>query len=180
MLPSRKKCLDLLEKQGISDDLIKHSLAVEKVAAFIAKKLQASGQKIGVGLVGRAALLHDIGKTKTIAEGFKRKHGELGKEILEKEGFPEIAKIVSKHPLYRILEKRPFDSLEEKTVYYADKRVKFDKVVSLGKRMEYLLERYGTEKEKRERILAARPLIAKLEKELLFPANLTPALEGLN
>jgi putative nucleotidyltransferase with HDIG domain len=179
MLPSRQKCLELLHKQNLSEDLLKHSIAVEKTASFIAKKLKDSGQKIDAGLVSRAALLHDIGKAKTIAEGFKRKHGEFGKEILEKEGFPDIAKIVAKHPLYQILEKQPFDSLEEKVVYYADKRVKFDKAVSLDERLGYILEKYGTDKEKTKKILAAKPLIQKLEKQILTAAKIGPSLEAL-
>lgn len=178
-LPSREQCLSLLEKYGVPGHIARHSLAVERVAVFLAKKFNEAGIPVDAMLVSRAAVLHDIDKLETLKEGFGHLHGKLSREILEKEGFPEIGKIVEAHHLERILEKSPFDCWEEKIVLYADKRVNHDKIVSLDERFDYLLKRYGAEKGIRTTIMKCRLPAERLEKEIFSKINITPKLEGL-
>ncbi len=178
-LPSREKCLALLKKHGLSEGMVRHSLAVERVAVFLAKKLREAGEQVDVELVSRAALLHDVDKTKTLEAGFRHLHGQISKQILEEEGFPIIGEIAAKHYLYKVLEENPFSSWEEKLVVYADKRVNHDQVVSLDERFQYLLENYGNSEEKRDKIAACKPFIEKLEKEIFSKINASPDLEDL-
>ncbi|MFA4855017.1 MAG: HDIG domain-containing metalloprotein [archaeon] len=215
-LPTREQCLALLEKYNIPRHIVRHSLAVERVAVFLAKKFNEAGIPVDAGLVSRGALLHDIDKIETLKEGFGHLHGKMGREILEKEGFPEIGKIAEAHHLERVLslkpffprEKslgksapvgakpfllgqkslgksapvgaKPFDCWEEKIVYYADKRVNHDKIVSLDERFDYLLKRYGIEKGIRRTFLHCKPLVEKLEKEIFSKIDAGPELEGLS
>ena len=58
-------------------------------------------------------------------------------------GFPEVARIISKHGLAHLdKEECQPKSVEEKIVFYADKRVKHDQIVPVEKRFEYIRERY--------------------------------------
>lgn len=169
--------MQLLAKHAIPENIVMHSLAVEKAAVFIAEKLLQAGEKIDVSLVSRAALLHDIDKPLTLASGSG--HGLVSKQILEKEGLPEIALIALKHHTYTILQKKPFSNWEEKVVYYSDKRVNHDQIVSLRERFDYLLERYGKEKKEFEKIFSCKSRVEKLEKEIFSKINASSELEEL-
>ncbi len=165
-LPSREQCLQLLHKYKVPENIVRHSLQVERVAVFLARKMKQAGEKVDVELVGRAALLHDIDKTKTLEQGFRHLHGKISRALLEKEGFPKIGAIAEKHHIYYILGEKPFSNWEEKIVYYADKRVNHDQIVSLEDRFKYLAASYGKTKEKRRKIASCGTLAQGLEKEI--------------
>jgi len=158
-------CLDLLKKYDVPENIEKHSWKVYEVAMFLGRKLKAKGVRINLNLVAQAALLHDIDKMDSLKG--KGKHGALGKKILEKEGLPKIAEIASKHKLQQILKEKPFNSWEERIVYYADKRVLHDKIVPVGRRFNYLKRTYGGKSSKSlETIKKAEPRVRKLENEI--------------
>ena len=59
-------------------------------------------------------------------------------------GFPEVAEVMGKHSLHEIeKEKNKQLRIEEKIMFYADKRVKENKIVSLKERIEDLEKRYN-------------------------------------
>ncbi len=176
--PSRQECIALLHKYELPEHIVRHLKAVEKLAVFLAKKFNEKGIKVDTELVSRAALLHDIDKLQTLKSGFEHLHSKLSKEILEKEGFPLLGKIVSRHLLENILEENAFENWEEKLVYYSDKRVNHDQVVSLQARFDYLFERYGKEKKVFDKIAKCRPKVEQLEKEIFSNLDITPSLEG--
>jgi len=178
-LPSREECIALLHKYELPLHIIRHSETVEKLAVFLAKKFNEKGIKVDTELVSRVALLHDIDKLQTLKSGFKHLHGKLSKEILEKEGFPLLGKMVSRHLLENILEEKPFENWEEKLVFYSDKRVNHDQIVSLNKRFDYLFERYGGEKKVFDKIAKCKPKAKQLEEEIFSNLDITPSLEGL-
>ncbi len=154
-----KEDLTLLKKYGIKGEILKHSLGVNKIAIFLARKFKEKGFNINISLVNSASLLHDIGRLK--ADLTKKHHAEEGYNILIKENAPKIAEIVKKHALDSIL-RNELKTLEEKIVYYADKR--FDsKLVSLDERFKGLIQRHLKHKEE---ILKAIGKIKKLEKEI--------------
>jgi uncharacterized protein (TIGR00295 family) len=125
-IPSPEKCLALLKENGCSDDVIRHCKAVRDVAVKIAKRIHAD-----VKLVEAAALLHDIGRSKT--HGIL--HGVEGAKIAKKLNLPEkIVNIIERHlgagmPLEvaKQLGLPPKDytpnTLEEKIVCHADNLV---------------------------------------------------------
>ena len=88
-IPSPKECIRLLKENGCSNQVIKHCKAVRDVAVKIAKKTNAN-----LELVEAAALLHDIGRSKT--HGIL--HGIEGVRIAEKIGLPySIIRIIERH-----------------------------------------------------------------------------------
>ena len=119
--------------KGVFIDLVK---SVAKKAAAIAKKVKA-----GVEFVKEAAMLHDIGMFLTDMPKFGCygkepyiKHGILGKEILDKEGYPKHGLVCERHIGVGItkeevikkglpLPKRDMfpETVEEEIVAYADK-----------------------------------------------------------
>jgi putative nucleotidyltransferase with HDIG domain len=178
-IPSREQAFLLLKKYSVPEHIVAHSEQVAKIAVFLGKKISDNGQEVNLPLVEAAALLHDIAKKISIDNPEKR-HVLEAVKILEAEGFPEIAKIASEHGLSNILE-GSFSSIESKLVYYADKRVKHGSIVSLEERFEYLLERYSSVgKNAGETILACKPKVFELEKEVLEKAKVGYDLEGLN
>ena len=179
MLPTREKCLELLNKHGLFENMVKHSLEVEKISVYLAKKFNQAGIAVDVDFVSRAALLHDVDKAKTIQPGFEKQHGRMGQKILEEEGYPEMGLIVMRHELYNIFEKSPFDSWEEKIVFYADKRVNDYTIVSLDERFEYLSERYGKTKEIRDKLASCKPEVEKLEEEIFSKIDADKSLSEL-
>jgi putative nucleotidyltransferase with HDIG domain len=119
-------------------------LVVNRLANHLAKKLKAAGVKIDLDVVDRAALLHDIAKSEELkknhAKGEDDIHHIAGEEILKKEGYPELGKVVRRHSLREISKLKTW---EEKIVNYADTRVKHTEIVSLRERLDDLNKRYN-------------------------------------
>ncbi|MBI2575023.1 HD domain-containing protein [Candidatus Woesearchaeota archaeon] len=162
-LPTRKESFELLWHHNVPQNIIRHSIAVSRLAADIGARLKAEGKKIDLNLLDRACILHDIGKLAAIQSGGS--HGEVGYSILLKHGYREVAEVIRKHPLHCILDSksRP-KAWEEKILYYCDKRVREHRVVSLRERLADLKKRYP---QYREGIRRAEPLVYRLEMELL-------------
>lgn len=113
-----------------------HSIMVADLAVIIGRELNKNS--VDLNLIEAAALLHDITKTESIKTG--ENHSKSGGERLRSHGYHRIAEIVEQHV---IPDKIEGDISEEEVVCYADKRILHEKIVSLDKRFEYLLERYG-------------------------------------
>jgi len=82
--------------------IIKHGEAVARKALLIASRVKHLNPDLE--FIREAAMLHDIGMFKTFApelgcfgKEHYMKHGVIGKEILEKEGFPRHAMVCERH-----------------------------------------------------------------------------------
>ena len=138
-IPSREKCLDILNKNKTPSNVILHCETVCRVAEEIADKLIAKGINVNKNLVTAAALLHDI-------EREKENQIEEGAKLIKSLGFPEVANIIKKHSLYKVEDPiRQPQTYEEKIVFYADKRVKGNEIVSLEERFTDLKKRYNVD-----------------------------------
>lgn len=135
-IPSKEECMSILTKNKTPSNVIEHCRIVCKVAEDIANKLIKKGIKINKELVIASALLHDI-------ERAKDNHTIEGAKLLKSMGFPEVSEIVGKHSLHRLEEDRKPKTIEEKIVFYADKRVIENKIVSLKERFETLEKGYN-------------------------------------
>ena len=125
-LPSPEKCLALLKENGCSDEVIRHCKAVRDVAVRMAQRAHAN-----VKLVEAAALLHDIGRSKT--HGIL--HGVEGAKIAKELNLPNsIINIIERHigagislEVAKKIGLPPKDymphTLEEKIVCHADNLV---------------------------------------------------------
>lgn len=175
IMPSRKECMELLE-ESVNENVVRHSLQVNKIAMFLGKKMNENGENIDLELLDRASLLHDLDKIESLEKG---NHGIIGEKKLKERGWHEIAGIVRKHVLDQILV--GLNSLEEKIVFYADKRVKHTEIVSLKERLQYIHERYGkANKQLQEKGKEIEEKLIELEKEILRKAKVSEKLEGLN
>lgn len=123
------------------DNIRAHSKVVARVAELITRGLmQGNGvTALNLDLVISASLLHDIAKTQCLDS--RCDHARVGGEICREHGFMEIADIVEQHV---VIKSNGSGSITEtEIVYYADKRVNHDKVVSLHDRLDYILDRYA-------------------------------------
>ena len=137
IIPTKDECLKILKENNVPANVVSHSQKVCEVAMKVCDILEKKGINANRDLTSAAALLHDIAKVK---EG---DHVFNGSKIVKSLGFPEVARIISKHGLAHLdKEECQPKSVEEKIVFYADKRVKHDQIVPVEKRFEYIRERY--------------------------------------
>lgn len=140
-LPSRVEAEKILKNIGCPKSLIKHSKFVADLAVEIAKKILERGLiDVDVNLVEVGAILHDIGRIKT----HSILHGYIGGEIARKLNLPSsVVNIIERHVGAGIpkeeavkygLPRKSFllETIEEKIVAYADKRVKRGMVIDFN------------------------------------------------
>lgn len=97
------------------------------------------------------ALLHDIAKTKCIKDGGL--HAEEGQLICNSLGYPEIGEIVAEHVILKTFADKKYRQGSfgaKELVFYGDKRVRHDQIVSLPQRLDYIIGRYGNNDAVRE------------------------------
>lgn len=157
IIPTKEECLKILSDNNVPDNVIAHCKAVCDFAMKIVDFLEKKGINVNRDLVAAGALLHDIKKINS------EDHIIEGCEFIKSLGFPEVANVIKKHGLYH-LEEEEFipKSWEEKIVFYADKRVKNDKIVGIDERFEYIKQRYKKDDVEKEMIFTK-----KIEYELL-------------
>jgi len=140
MVPRVKECYALMDEFRMLENIRQHSIIVAGVAELIASGLLKAGVDIALDRIIAGALLHDIGKTICLEQGGD--HAQLGREICLRRKLQEVADIVGEH--VRLRDFQPHGTVSEKEiVYYADKRVNHNSVVTLDERLQYILDRYG-------------------------------------
>jgi len=153
-IPTREQCLALMDQYGMLANIRAHSLLVTNVAEEILNGLM-TGNESGVGLpekelVLAGALLHDIAKTICLQQDCM--HAQKGRDICLEHGYPAISEIVCEHVLLKEFSPERYAQgifYAKEIVYYADKRVCHDTIVSIEERLAYILERYGNNDEER-------------------------------
>ena len=171
MLPEKKWVFHLIVQKRMPSHIIKHSLMVRKVAAVIACSCVVNGCEVNPRLVETAALLHDISKMDSITDGGD--HSLMGKHLLESLGYPHIGDVIGQHVRLNEL-----ILSEAMIVNYADKRVMHDKIVSLERRFVDLMDRYGKDDARMERILKMYEKAVSTEKMIVEASKIDP--EWLN
>lgn len=161
--PSEAECFKLIEKYEMFPNIIAHSIQVKNVSEAIYKNL-ADRKHISVDLLIAAALLHDIAKTRSI-QLKEMRHDLIGGEMLRNLGLIDIAVIVENHVIFSGFD--PEGPLTEKEIiYYADKRVMHDKVVTIDVRVSDLVDRYGRTEKIRDMIIENKKFIIQLENKI--------------
>jgi uncharacterized protein len=202
-LPTRNQCFDIIKKYHVPPNIVKHSLATAKLAVFLAKKLKEKDIAVDVELVERACLLHDVARIcevkesdynnigmtvteqeKTAWDKLKTEYKAAGHEDtayeLLKEQYPVLALTIKKHRYVSLLDEndRP-DTWEEKIVYYADKRVMHDKIVTLKERLDDAHQRNAQLRQMKGQnnidTDKVDRLIFELEEEIFTAIGLDPA-----
>ncbi|MFH1234787.1 MAG: HDIG domain-containing metalloprotein [Candidatus Diapherotrites archaeon] len=166
-IPSEKECLEMLARNKVPENIVRHSVKVKEFAVELAQKMVAKGIKVNLGLVRAGALLHDLDKIETL--GSKKMHGTLAWEKLNGEGCYAVAEIARKHLIENV---GGLSSWEEKLVYYADKRVIDETVVPLNERLDFIKQKYGLKDKKlMAKIRESEKAILALEKSILETIN---------
>ena len=139
-VPTIDECYELIKRYNMLDNIIRHSEQVMNVAMALVAHLR-DPDIIQGELVQTAALLHDIAKTRTIGSREMR-HDLIGGQMMRELGYDAIGEIVDSHVVFEGF--RPDGDLEEREiVFYADKRVMHDRIVSIDERVDDLVKRYG-------------------------------------
>lgn len=201
-LPTREECFGIIEEFHVPSHILRHSLAVAKLAVFLAERLREKGIGVDVELLDRACLLHDIARVcdfkeldyskfeQPVTEQDKAKwiqiramyggmgHEEAAYDVL-KQKYPRLALTIRKHRYMAMLdEKARPDTWEEKLAYYADMRVMEDRIVPLKDRLEDGHKRnihlHGTEAQSKINTAKVDPLIYRLEAEIFDKLDLQP------
>ncbi len=175
LVPSDEECELLMREFGVPDNIRRHSEAVRRVANFLGEKIFENGFFVNLALVDKGAWLHDLMKWYCIQNNCK--HALKASEVLLQRGYSELAFIVKAHALTEVLYFDEKTCVEAKIVWYADKRVTHDKIVSLKERYDYLKKTYGSKSEKVfEEIVSTQKLAFELEDELFKMAGVSKDL----
>lgn len=149
-IPDISRCFQLMEQYKMLPNIREHSVIVARVALRLIDGFREDNPVPsavpGRSLIAAGALLHDIAKTHCLKNGCD--HAAAGANICMELGYPEIAGIIREHVILRDhdAERRRrgrFNARE--IIYYADKRVRHEEIVSLDDRLEYILEHYGND-----------------------------------
>lgn len=174
------------QKYRTPPHVIRHCKKVAWFAEKLAKEFVKKGYMLDIETIVDAANVHDalrvcdfrdfdeknfpdISKVDLeIWKELRRKYGKIGHakamgDILVKMGESSIANMVYKHDFNFVTK---LETLDEKILYYADKRVNMDKVVSLKKRLKAGKERNLTGKSKSKERSDIVEKIYRLEAEL--------------
>lgn len=161
-IPSRAECEEIMVSYAMQPHIIKHSIQVMNVSLAIIDNLK-SGLSLDRDLVVAGALLHDI--TKTISLEKNENHAVSGGALLRELGFPSTAEVVEQH--IRIVNFRFEEKLEEReVVYYADKRVRHDTIVTIEERMYDIIQRYATTDDIRRQIIRNKSQALLVEQKI--------------
>ncbi len=138
--PTLEECRELMTRFEMLPNIVAHSEQVMRVSDAIYSHL-TDKSAVDRGLLLSACLLHDIAKTRTLRTRELR-HDLIGGEMLRELDYPRVAFIVESHVVFEDF--MPDGALEEREiVFYADKRVMHDAIVSVEDRVRDLVQRYG-------------------------------------
>jgi uncharacterized protein len=176
-IPDIAACAALMAEHGMLANIREHSYAVARAAALLAEELgKTSSQPPDLQLCISGALLHDIAKTPCLKNGGN--HAKAGGELCRSLGFPEIADIVAGHVILPDFDPARYQQgifSAQEIVYYADKRVLHDKIVSLPERLDYILEKYsGGDARRQQGIRDNFSRCGELENNLFSLLNFLP------
>jgi len=151
--------------------IVAHSVQVCRVALLLTDHLLKQNVNLNRELIQASALLHDITKTRSFETG--ENHALTGDQFMSELGCREVGHIIGQHVR---LDKYTMtgDPVEAEIVNYADKRVLHDRVVPLGERLNYILEKYGSGPEVMARIRQTWKKTTELENKIFSRIPLEP------
>ncbi|PKN53226.1 MAG: metal-dependent phosphohydrolase [Deltaproteobacteria bacterium HGW-Deltaproteobacteria-13] len=177
-IPTRDECEELMAEYAMLPHIAEHSRQVMRVSAAIADHLK-DGVSVNRDLVIAAALLHDITKTRSLTT--KERHAASGAALLRELGFRRVAVIVEQHVILQNLNLE--GRLEEaEIVFYADKRVMHDTIVTLDERVDDLIKRYAASEDIHNLILKNKVQALAVERKITgsMKIDIRDALEALH
>ncbi len=193
----------LYEEYAVLPNIRRHMKMVASIAVAFGRLINKKNQKspVDIKLVRHAALLHDLLKVcdfslndaifiddkystaqKQIWRKIIKLYGGMGhikaaSDLLQKIGEPELANLVKKHDYACVIAKDPSDrphTVQEKIIYYADKRVLHDKLVDMKTRFTDGKKRYADSELQKSSRLEIEKKAFQIEKELCRQAGIAP------
>lgn len=185
---NKVQILKIYREFHVPKHIIAHMRAVAYVCKCLCGKFAAKNFKIDKNTVISAALLHDTLRIvdfekidpakfpkkpdKSSLECWEKlwkKYHKIGHEksmakILRTRGENKMANLIAKHEFFSIWKLK---TLEEKILYYADKRVDHDKIVSLEKRFAEGKKRNMMPTDDPEYVAATEEKAKDLEKDFV-------------
>lgn len=155
-IPTIDECLEFIERYEMLDNIRDHSFMVARVAKTLTVALSQHPEALPPSLeeVVAGALLHDIAKTRCLQNNSH--HALDGQSICHELGYPQIGKIVLEHVVLNEFRANDYQQGKfgaKELVYYSDKRVRHDQVVTLEDRLAYIIERYGNGDPAKEKLI---------------------------
>lgn len=177
-IPTSIEIQQLYQRYHTPANIQQHMVMVERIAVWLAERRRQQGDAVNIPVVSAAALLHDLIRIPeqwqylpdTITTPLP--HAEINYLLLRKE-FPELASTIRPHSLMTILSPQPFANLEQKIVYYADKRVNHSEVVSVLDRLRLGSQRWPVHSEP-DRSAELLTRLTILEQELFSGLTIQP------
>ncbi len=163
-LPDYSTCLLWLQRFNVSMGLFQHVSLVAAIAYQLALWLRARGEPISPMTAHRGGLLHDL--TKLAKETFPDEldHGATAAQVLFAYGYPQLAEIALRHPLFCLTdpERKPH-GWEQKIVHLADKLAEGISLVTVDHRLKSLASRYP---QHADQISSITPAVFDLQAEI--------------
>ena len=170
-IPTKNECYQLMYEMEMMDHIVVHSMQVCRVATLLTQDLIDQGFQLNFDLIEAAALLHDITKTRSFKT--KEEHALTGGRYLTELGYSEVGSLVRQH--VKLDDYPQTVSIgEAQIINYADKRVLHDKVVSLEKRKDYILEKYAKVAEHRKLIYRLWEKTKEIEDKIFRTLSFSP------
>jgi uncharacterized protein len=177
-IPTVKECYALMKCYTMLPNIVAHSEQVARVAAAIMDHLK-DGSGISREAVIAACLLHDITKTRSLKT---REHHDIsGRQLLAELGFSAIGAMVEEHVVLKGFQSGG-DLLAKELVYYADKRVMHDRIVTVAERVADLIIRYGTTEERIQSIRVNSRQVCQIEVKIsrFVTVDLQKIIDGID
>jgi uncharacterized protein len=171
LILSRTQCIEILDKFDMPQHIRMHSFLVAEVALFLGRQLNLNDSGLNLRLIEAAALLHDIGKQRSLQT--REDHAVLGAQMLDGMVHPAVSEIVRDH-IYLDNSHIEGPLTESILVNYSDKRVKHDQVVSVRDRYHDLIERYAKSPAHRQLLLDKLDLYFELEQRIFSRLTISP------
>jgi len=167
-IPTAAECLALWDQYHTPGNVRLHCAKVRDVAVYLGGRLNDGGERVDLALTEAGALLHDwlrfvgvhniqlkhfqVAPTMEDMEFWRAlnlrfaglSHSQAAAAELATLGYPDaLVQVVARHDFSSIIDPdRQPRSWEERLIYYADKRVLHDTVVTLTSRFTDGAERY--------------------------------------
>jgi putative hydrolase of the HAD superfamily len=175
--PTLQEAISWYQGENASYVLLQHVQTVAAIAYWFAVRLRERKMMVDPILTHRAGLLHDLDKlTPNRPPG---DHGEAGATMLREKGFARVAEIVASHVI-KTPDKIKLESMEAKLVFFADKLVKHNEIVSIKERYDDLEARYPKNSAYRNEV---EPYSNEIQDQLcklirIDPQNLLPQIKA--
>lgn len=156
--PTKENCLAIMLQNEVSEPIIKHCEAVEKMACKLYDYIALFGIGIDKDVLSAAALLHDIARK-------EKNHALVGARHLKAMGYDAIGDIIATHMDIEVDTKAPLNANE--LLFLADKLVNEDEVCGFEKRFARAFQKCEGNLEAQcnimKRLDATKAIITKIE-----------------